>query len=57
MTVWNYYEEEKAEQYTRSDLERYFKNNAGLQEQKDQGTDFESWLNEMEHMQILILEV
>lgn len=57
MTVWNCYENGKAERYTLSDLEDYFENNPGLQEQKDYGTDFESWLNEMEHMQILIPEV
>lgn len=40
MTVWNYYENGKSERHTLSDLEDYFENNAGLQEQKDQGTDF-----------------
>lgn len=57
MTVWNYYENGKPERHTLSDLEDYFENNSGLQEQKDQGTDFKSWLNEMERMQILIPEV
>ena len=57
MTGWNCYENGKAERYTQSDLEDYFEHNPGLQEQKDYGTDFESWLNEMEHMQILIPEV
>lgn len=57
MTAWNYYENGKSERHTLSGLEDYFENNAGLQGQKDQGTDFESWLNEMERMQILIPEV
>lgn len=57
MTIWNYYENGKQEKHTLRDLEDYFENSAGLQEQKDQGTDFESWLNEMERMQILIPEV
>lgn len=55
--IWKYYENGKDERYTQSDLERYFENSSGLQEQKEQGTDFESWLNEMENMQILIPEV
>lgn len=55
--IWNYYENGKVEKYARSDLKSYFENAPGLQEQKNQGTDFESWLNEMEHMQILIPEV
>lgn len=55
--IWNYYENGKVEKCAKSDLESYFENTLGLQEQKNQGTDFESWLNEMERMQILIPEV
>ena len=55
--MWNYYENGKAERYTLSGLKKYFEDNFGLQEQKDQGTDFVPWLNEMERMQILIPEV
>lgn len=54
---WRYYEEGKEEIFARADLLEYFSSAPGLQEQKSQGTDFESWLSEMEHMQILIPEV
>lgn len=55
--TWNYHEDGIEKKYTCSELRRHFENSPGMQEQKDQGTDFESWLNEMERMQILIPEV
>lgn len=50
---WIYYEEGEEKKYTLEELKNFFEISKGFAEQKKQGTDFESWLNEMEHMQIL----
>lgn len=50
---WTYYEEGKEKRYTLTELKNFFETSKGLAEQKKQGTDFDSWLAEMEHMQIL----
>lgn len=53
---WSYYENGKKEKFTLKELVEYFDGDIALEEQKKQGTDFYSWLREMEHMQILIPE-
>ena len=50
-----YYEDGRPKQYSMRKVFRLFQKQVG-QEQKDQGTDFASWLSEMEKMQILIRE-
>ena len=48
-----YYEEGRKKVFSMRKLFRIFNNQVG-EEQKIQGTDFLSWLSEMEKMQILI---
>ena len=52
---WMYYESEDGcpREMTLQQLKEYFENTEGLEEQKQEGTTFESWLDEMEKMQIL----
>ena len=52
---WMYYESEDGcpREITLQQLKEYFENTEGLEEQKREGTTFESWLDEMEKMQIL----
>lgn len=52
-TNWIYYEDSKEEKFSQKDLEKMFASNQGLAEQKKEGTTFETWLSEMEKMQIL----
>ena len=52
-TYWVYYENDKEEKFSQDDLEKMFASNQGLAEQKKEGTTFETWLSEMEKMQIL----
>ena len=52
-TYWVYYENDKEEKFSQDDLEKMFASNQGLAEQKKEGTTFETWLSEMEIMQIL----
>lgn len=51
-TTFLYYEDGKEEKFSMRDVYRMFVTSVD-QEQKDQGTTFQSWLDEMEHMQIL----
>ena len=53
--MFAYYEDGKPKRYSMRKVYRFFCKKAG-KEQKDQGTDFISWLSEMEKMQILIRE-
>ena len=48
-----YYEDGKPKLYSMRKAFRFFCKQVG-KDQKDQGTDFFSWLSEMEKMQILI---
>lgn len=48
-----YYEEGKTETFTETELQNYFENTAALNKQKRQGTTYETWKDEMIHMQIL----
>lgn len=48
-----YYEEGKTQTFTETELQNYFDNTAVLDEQKRQGTTYETWKSEMIHMQIL----
>ena len=52
---WMYYESEDGcpREMTLQQLKEYFENTEGLKQQKREGTTFESWLDEMEKMQIL----
>ena len=50
---WMYYEDGCPREMTLQQLKEYFENEKGLEEQKREGTTFESWLDEMEKMQIL----
>lgn len=52
---WIYYESEDGcpREMTLQQLKEYFENTEGLEKQKQEGTTFESWLDEMEKMQIL----
>lgn len=52
-TYWLYYENGREEKFFLDDLEKMFESNKGLAEQKKEGTTFETWLSEMETMQIL----
>lgn len=52
-TYWIYYEDGKEKKFSQDDLEKMFASNQGLAEQKKEGTTFETWLSEMEKMQIL----
>ena len=52
---WMYYESEDGchKEITLQQLKEYFENTEELEEQKQEGTTFESWLDETEKMQIL----
>lgn len=50
-----YYEDGRPKRYSMRKVFRFFDKNVD-KEQKNQGTDFASWLLEMEKMQILIRE-
>ena len=57
-TYYNYNEENENEFFTLEQIKSYFNNDENLQEQKKYGTTFQSWLEEMLHMQIYtIVEV
>lgn len=51
--MFAYYEDGKPKRYSMRKAFRFFCKQVG-KEQKNQGTDFFSWLSEMEKMQILI---
>lgn len=51
--MFAYYEDGKLKRYSMRKAFRFFCKQVG-KDQKDQGTDFFSWLSEMEKMQILI---
>lgn len=51
-TYWLYYENNREEKFFQSDLEKIFASDKKLLEQKKEGTTFETWLSEMEAMQI-----
>lgn len=53
MKCWICYEAECEGTYTRAELKELFEGRI-FDEQRRQGSDFDSWLYEMEHMQILI---
>ena len=53
--MFAYYEDGKPKRYSMRKVYRFFCKQVG-KEQKDQGTNFTSWLSEMEKMQILIRE-
>lgn len=53
--MFAYYEDGKPKRYSMRKMFRFFCKQVG-KEQKDQGTNFISWLSEMEKMQILIRE-
>lgn len=52
MQKFAYYENGKTEVFTLSDVELFYELSVD-NEQKQSGTTFETWLAEMEHMQIL----
>lgn len=54
--TWVCYEDGIEQVFSLPDLQAYFNKTPELDEQKKSGTDFASWLEEMEHMQILIQE-
>ena len=53
MKYWICYEAECEGTYTQAELKAIFESRS-FDEQRLQGSDFDSWLYEMEHMQILI---
>ena len=55
MVKYLYYENGKEEILTETQLREYFNTNKGFAKQKEQGTTYETWLEEMLHMQILNL--
>jgi hypothetical protein len=52
MKRYAYYENGKKEVFTESELKQYFDNCDDLQEQKEEGTTFEDWIQENISMQI-----
>lgn len=54
MRKYHYYENGTEETFTESELKKYFDSCEELEDQKAQGTTFESWLSECVQMQIYI---